>query len=182
MPVTSSLRSYAKHRGVSVEAVSKAVTTGRLRASVTIVDGAPKIADVELADQEWAANTRSRADHPSSPSPKKAERVSIEVAPDYHESRALRESHAARREAALADLAEIDLGERRAELVPADDARSYMINKFTVVKTRMLGVPSLMAQRLPDLAEQIVPVLESLVREVLEELAIDDDDDGELEA
>jgi hypothetical protein len=52
-----SLRAYAKRRGVSANAVSRAVRTGRLRASVVQTDDGPKIVDVELADREWAANT-----------------------------------------------------------------------------------------------------------------------------
>lgn len=59
-----SLRAYARHRRVSAEAVSKAIAVGRLTASVTLVDGAPKIANAALADEEWARNTRPRVDHP----------------------------------------------------------------------------------------------------------------------
>jgi hypothetical protein len=51
-----SLRSYARHRGVSVEAVRKAIARGRLVKSIT-KDDPPQIRDVALADQEWAANT-----------------------------------------------------------------------------------------------------------------------------
>lgn len=59
----TSLRQYALRRGSSVEAVSKAVSTGRLQKSVTYVDGYPKINDCDLADREWTANTRARADY-----------------------------------------------------------------------------------------------------------------------
>jgi hypothetical protein len=59
-----SLSAYARRRGVSVEAVSKAVERGRLRGSIVMVDGKPKIGDAELADHEWQANTRPRIDQP----------------------------------------------------------------------------------------------------------------------
>jgi hypothetical protein len=54
-----SLRAYARRRGVSPEAVSRAIERGRLRESVVRVGGAPKVANPELADREWARNTES---------------------------------------------------------------------------------------------------------------------------
>jgi hypothetical protein len=54
-----SLRAYAKHRGCSVEAVSRAVQRRRLRESVVMVDGLPRIRDAKLADKEWRLNTNS---------------------------------------------------------------------------------------------------------------------------
>jgi hypothetical protein len=177
-----SLSAYAKRRGVSHVAVSKAIAAGRLTASVVRDDrGAPKIADPELADREWAANTRPRIDHPaadlageppdprprtpraSAPAPDASPRGHV---PDYNESRA-------RRESALADMAEIEVAERRGELVPVDEARADVVSRFTVVRTRLLGVPSRVAQRLPHLAVEVVPILDELLREALEELALD---------
>lgn len=188
-----SLRSYAKRRGVSVEAVSKAITAGRLRESVTTVDGKPKIADAELADREWEANTRPRIDQPRPPTTKRGAPVApIDVVvsddetlppdvPNYNVSRAVREAAAARRENALADMAEIDVAEKRAELVPVADARADVINTFTTVKTKILGVPTRVAQRFPQHAAELVPVIDALLREVLEELS-DDESDGDGDA
>lgn len=185
-PKLISLRAYAKQRGVSAEAVSKAVSSGRLRESVAIVDGQPKIRDPELADREWEANTRQRVDQPpATPARLKRESVERDVTddvPDYFESRARREAAAARREAAQADLAELEVDERRGELVSAEDARADVIDMFTVVRTRILGVPTRVAQRLPHVAAEVVPVIEALLREALEELAVEDDggdDDGD---
>jgi phage terminase Nu1 subunit (DNA packaging protein) len=173
-----SLSAYAKRRGVSHVAVSKAIAAGRLSASVVRDDrGAPKIADPDLADREWAANTRPRIDHPAADlagepaaqapraarPPAGAPRPDV---PDYNESRA-------RRESALADMAEIEVAERRGELVPVDEARADVVSRFTVVRTRLLGVPSRVAQRLPHLAGEVVPILDELLREALEELALD---------
>jgi hypothetical protein len=177
-----SLSAYAKRRGVSHVAVSKAITAGRLSASVVRDErGAPKIADPELADREWAANTRPRIDHategPAEQEPPRARRAAPSAAseegarpkpPDYNESRA-------RRESALADMAEIEVAERRGELVPVNEARADVVSRFTVVRTRLLGVPSRVAQRLPHLAGEVVPILDELLREALEELAVDGD-------
>lgn len=47
-----SLRGYARHLGVTLKGIQKAIASGRLRESIR--DG--KIIDVELADREWAAS------------------------------------------------------------------------------------------------------------------------------
>lgn len=164
----TSMRGYAKRRGVSVEAVSKAVAAGRLRESIVSVGGVPKIADVELADREWEANTRQRVDGPRQP-PQAQGRSEADV-PDYMVSRA-------RRESALADMAEIEVLEKKGALVPVDQARSDVIEIFTVVKTKLLGVPSRLAQQLPHVAAAVVPVLDTFIREALEELSNDRESD-----
>jgi phage terminase Nu1 subunit (DNA packaging protein) len=162
-----SLRAYARRRGVSAEAVSKAVAAGRLRDAVVVVDGQPKIGDPELADREWEGNTRPRADK-AAPAARSEGDADI---PDYLESRALREAAAARREAALADEAELDLAKRRGELIDAEDARGERIEAYSLVKARLLAVPSQVAQRLPHLATEVEPVIDELIREALQELS-----------
>lgn len=72
---------------------------------------------------------------------------------------------------AKATLAELDVAERRGELIAVDQARADVIDKFSIVRTRILGVPSRIAQRLPAIADQVVPLLDELLREALEELA-----------
>jgi hypothetical protein len=177
-PLTS-LRAYAKLRGVSVEAVSKAIKAGRLRECVKFVDGVPKIADCELANREWDANTQPRIDQPTStrtvtkPSPSDDdddEDLPADV-PPYKVSRAKREAAAARREDALADMAEIERDEKREELVPVDEARAFIIDRFAIVKQKLLAVPNRVAQHLPHIASEVQPVVEQYLREVLEELA-----------
>lgn len=192
-PQPISLSAYARRRGVSAKAVSKAVAEGRLRGSVTHINGAPKIADPDLADREWNSNTRPRIDQarpmPMRERSKPAERrghdgdLPDDVVP-YEHSRARREMHAARREGALADMAELERDKLTDALVSVGEARAYIIEKFTVVKTRLLGVPSAVAQQLPQLASEVEPVVDRLIREVLEELAAEDDDGdgGEEEA
>lgn len=183
-----SLRAYAKRCGVSPESVSKAVADGRLQESVVRVGGAPKIADPDLADREWEANTRKRVDRrgPSAGPPLAVEDSSAMAAgseaeelANYYVSRARREAAAARREDALADLAEMDVLERRGELIPAAAARAQVIDRYTVVKTKILGVPSRVAQRLPHVARADVAVIDDLLREALIELA---DGDASAEA
>ncbi len=57
-----SLSAYGRRRGVSCEAVRKAILSGRLSRSVVWIGGRAKISDPVLADREWAANTRWRMD------------------------------------------------------------------------------------------------------------------------
>lgn len=194
-----SLSAYARRRDVSVEAVSKAVKSGRLHGSIVMVDGRPKIGDAALADVEWQANTRPRIDQPppqkSAPAKKPTStRASTEDdgepagdgelpegVPRYDVSRAIREHHEARRSGALADVAEIERDQVAEKVVPVDEVRAFITEKFTLVKTRLLGVPSRVAQRLPELAKEVEPVVDALIREVLVELA-DDGADAKADA
>ena len=58
-----SLSTYAQHRkqinlpGATAQAVSQAVKRGRLRLSVIMVDGVPRVTDFRQADREWASTT-----------------------------------------------------------------------------------------------------------------------------
>lgn len=83
----------------------------------------------------------------------------------------------ARLMAAKAGIAELELAERRGELIEVERARADMIDKFTIAKMRVLSVPSRLAQQLPHLATEIVPVVDALLREALEELAARGDDE-----
>ena len=200
-----SLTAYAKRRGVSAVAVSKAVKRGRLRESVVTVDGQPKIADPELADREWAENTRQRGDQatrpdveaatpePEAPKPERPEPVRPsqsdgavrqrrpaglpDSVPPFNVSQAVRAQAAARREAAAADRAELELAQRRGELVDVASVRAEVIARYSLVKTKLLGVPSDLAQRLPHLATEVVPMAKALIRKALEELVTGDGGD-----
>lgn len=200
-PIT--LSDYAKLRGVTPKAVSKAVAAGRLVASVGRSDrGQPVILDPAVADREWEVNTRRRADYtppgaitnPLATGPPLGETatsvtscndsgaIAGDVRPrghrdvvPYNVSRDQRAAADARRASVMADLAELELEEKRGALVSADTARADVIAAYSLVKTRLLAVPSAVGQRLPDLALVVVPVVEELVREALAELAHDGD-------
>jgi phage terminase Nu1 subunit (DNA packaging protein) len=81
----------------------------------------------------------------------------------------------ARMMAAKAEVAEINAAERRGELISIEKARADVLDKFATVRTLILGVPSRVAQRLPRIAAEVVPVLDELLREALSELADDED-------
>lgn len=211
------LTAYAARRGCSVKSVSRAIAAGRLVASVGRDDrGRPTIADPELADREWDANTQrptswveQRVDRQgisqtpgesdgesdedlkarvrrSLDDPELGRRAAEVVAttvrahpvddlppgiPPLNTSRAIRAHALARRDTAHADLAELELAAKRGRLVDADAARADVEQAYTLAKMRLLRVPSDLAQRLPHLAAEVVPVLEELQRQALEELA-----------
>lgn len=170
------LREYARHRkelglvGTTHRAVQVAIRDGRIEKA--IVDG--KI-DARIADAEWNDTTlESRIPRTGPTAPTSADDDDDEL-PDGVPS--LKESRA-RREAAEAALAEIELAEKRRELVLAKDVESKLVNVFAHCKTKLLGVPARARQRDPGLSGPQVDLFESLIREALEDLADAADTDG----
>lgn len=192
------LTAYAARRGCSVKSVSRAVAAGRLVASVGRTErGIPTITDPDLADREWEANTRARVDsapaaapdtepsaQPAQPAqPERIDDRSRKAAAqpesaqatrdlgEYYAHRAAREAFESRRAAAQAKLAELELATRIGELIDAKTASADVITAFSLVKTRLLALPSDLAQRMPDIADRVVPVVDAMIREALEELS-----------
>lgn len=170
-------------------AVSEAIKNGRLvRCVVRDQFDQPKIADEELADQEWLRNTDSvkRAnagggvDRPR-PLTDALELLSIPQPPARAAGAVRVVEHSAeldsvatsteRLKSAQADLAELKRDAERAELVPARDVERRLIAVFTACKTRLLAIPSRYRQALPHLVTADVVALENLIREALEDLA-----------
>ncbi len=224
-----SLRAYAKRRasaglpGCSPEAVSKAVKTGRLRDSVVLVDGEPKIADPELADREWVERSAPRilqrspapASSPEADDQHTAAPPTAVTAPlprpqgqlialpggrgndhaprtppqrgdgggdgdgdgdgdqgeSYQAARERKERAAADREEVNAALAAIDLAERRKQVCLVSDFKLKLIGTFTACRSKLATLPAIARSRDPSLTLAQVALLESLVREVLDELA-----------
>ena len=173
---------------MSAEAVSKAIETGRLHASVVRdARGAPKIGDPELADREWGARTRPRIDHGARHGARAARAAQPDVAPaspadhgaaaalddqrEYHIARTARETASARREAAQAEIVELELAQTRGELVPAKEMEERMVEVFTSCRTKLLGIPTRARQRDRSFSKSQLQLVEDLIREALEDLA-----------
>lgn len=149
-----SLRTYAKARGISHEAVRQAIKAGRLVKSVVYVKGEPKIADEAIADQEWAANTdqskprnritgdpkhrRASQDAPMKPMANDAGAEGGGKGPSYAQSRAIREAYMAR-------LAKIEFEEKSGKLVSADAARVAIFNTARKARDMLMAVPDRVA-------------------------------------
>jgi hypothetical protein len=174
-----SLRAYAKRRGVSPEAVSEAVSSGRLSASVTRnARGQPKIADPDLADREWEANTdwsRVPAFAPKDPDglpepDAEEDEMSTDGLPSANEGMSLLEASAIEK-VWKAKLAELKFRKEAAQLLPASQVRRTLETTFSACKTKLLAVPSRARQALPHLAPTDIAEIERLVREALEGLS-----------
>lgn len=162
-----SLRAYALHRkakglaGGTLRAVQVAIESGRLKQSIR----AGKIVDAVSADAEWNATTYANRIPIAGPTSAGAQ------PPDLQESRA-------RKEAAEAALAEIELQEKRRELVLVSTVESKLVNVFSQCKTKLLGVPARARQRDPGLTGQQIELIEELIREALDDLASASDGAG----
>lgn len=182
-----SLKEYARHRksqglrGGSTSAVSRAVDSGRLVTSVTMVDGRPKIRSASEADAEWSANTLPAGRRDPAPAPGGIAESPIphggNVTPadddaiDFAEARRLHELERWKLARARREEAELELAARRGQLVNADEIRALVIDDYTRVKGHLRGVPSKFRQRVPGLTAEAMAILVDLVDEALEELA-----------
>lgn len=158
-----SLRAYAAHRksqglsGGTLSAVQAAARAGRLSASLT-KDG--KIRSAAAADEEWAQTTH-------------ADRVPLRgpVANGHAAAPNPLQEHRARREAAEAAMAEIELAEKQRSLVPAADVEAHLVNVFANCRTKLLGLPARARAQDPSLSSEQIGMIDGLLHECLEDLA-----------
>jgi hypothetical protein len=153
-----SLRAYARHRGVSLKAVQKAVQSGRIDKS------AGGQIDLEAADKSWATRTAPRPAMNGSvhvmpaqtngPAQREVKsrltevndsRIEVpqaELTPssglDYARARAVREGY-------LARLAKIEFEERSGKLVSRDEVQVAAFNKYRTFREGMLNIPDRLA-------------------------------------
>jgi pyruvate/2-oxoglutarate dehydrogenase complex dihydrolipoamide acyltransferase (E2) component len=135
MPLLS-LRAYAKHRGVSLAAVQKAIHSGR------ITPNADGLIDSDRADAEWNAKTRPgqrRAKATAAVPREPAEAPAAGL--DYFRARAIRETY-------LARLAKIEFEERVAKVVDRDEVQVAGFTRGRVVRDNMLNIPDRLAATL----------------------------------
>src|SRR6185503_3692478 len=135
-----SLRAYAAHRksqgfaGGSLQAVQRAIQGQRLVESIVSIDGVKKVADPELADREWVANTDlSRAP------------ASVKDLAGFSDDSAGGEQQqsplvvaSAREKHWKAELAELDYRKRAGELVPADDVETAWSELCATLRSKFL--------------------------------------------
>lgn len=167
-PTPMSQRAFAARMKCDPRAVRVAIRDGRVPRELLTADG--KIRDADAAAAAWKANTLSdRVPLTGPTAPSKP------IAPDVDEPSLLEVR--SRHELAKAQLAEIDLAERRAELVLVAELDVRLTSLFASCKTKLLGIPSRARQADPKLTAPQVALIESLVREALEDLA-----EGKVEA
>jgi hypothetical protein len=177
-PLTSaplSMRAYARHRQVSAVAVLRAIRKGRLQASLVVDErGKAKIANVALADEEWAANTdltkaptyvKARAG-----TPRQAAATDASKPPHLSGDMSLTAAVIAEKYWS-AKRKELDYLEQAGQLVDAQDVANRIVTTFTECRTKLLGIPGKVKTALPHLGHTDIATVDRLIREALEDLA-----------
>ncbi|WP_424894873.1 hypothetical protein [Tepidimonas sp. HKU79] len=179
--MSMSLRAYARHRGVALSAVQKAIASGRIHPEP---DGS---IDPAKADAQWDRHTRTA--QPTTPRvttarpPPVAQHASQPAAPppqpqasddargvDYHKARAVRETYSAR-------LAKLEFEERTGKLINADEVKVKYFNLARLLRDRIQQIPRKVAPQIvaavvaqPD-QRVVEDLLMEAIREALEELS-----------
>jgi len=161
MPLLS-LRAYAKHRGVSLAAVQKAIHSGR------ITPNADGLIDSDRADAEWAAKTRpgQRRARPAPPAVREPAEAPGAGGLDYFRARAIRESY-------LARLAKIEFEEKTAKLVSRDEVQVAAFTRGRVVRDNLLNIADRLAATLAAESDvdRVHRILSDEIRMALDALA-----------
>ncbi|MCX6632305.1 MAG: hypothetical protein NTW28_32240 [Candidatus Solibacter sp.] len=120
-----SQRAYARHRGQALSAVQKAIASGRIS---TLPDGR---IDSDVADGEWAENTKARP--PAAARRQPEEDQDAFGAVQYSKARAVREHYQAR-------IAKIEYEERIGSLVSRDEVKVAQFNIDRQRRDAMLNI------------------------------------------
>ena len=159
-----SLRGYARHRGVALSAVQKAIQSNRIS---TLPDGR---VDSEIADAEWARNTAPRPDNKASqadaPRSTTEPALKLDGGLEYARARAVRENYMAR-------LAKIEFEERSGKLVSRDEVEIAAFNRFRTFRDGMLNIPDRLAAVLAAETDpaRVFELLSTEIRKALMEAA-----------
>lgn len=147
---------YARRRGVSREAVNRAVREGRIS-----VDSDGRL-DPDTADAEWTRNTTPRG-VPAGPAEVSVGSQGVVVTLTEAKTKL---------EYAKAQLAELDLGERAGELVRVDEVRDLVFTAVRGARDKLETIPDRLAEVLvgqtdPDVIRK---KLAGEIRTAIEEL------------
>ncbi|MEW6169876.1 MAG: hypothetical protein AB1651_19660 [Pseudomonadota bacterium] len=163
---------YARRRGCSKQAVSKAVKAGRL----TLIDG---LVDPELADREWARNTDPVQQERGAPEQFEVtqRRASDALIADGAAAQSLSDPvlvrEKARTERLRAQILEDDLRRRRGELIEADQARRVHFNLARTTRNALLALPPRLAPLIAPItdASEVERLLDDEIRKICHQLA-----------
>jgi hypothetical protein len=156
MGFSMTVSEYARHRGCDEKAVRKAIDAGRITA---LGDGRGRRIDPDVADIQWARNTRARADSarpaasgasapgdaPTAPSAA-APAASTPAGADYND-------HRTRREKAEADKAEFEAQRLAGSLIERDRAERAVIEAFRTLRDACMSSHQATALRVAGLTE-----------------------------
>lgn len=172
--MTVTIADYARLKGVSHEAVRKAVKVGRLSRAVTFdAKGKPRL-DPDVANEEWTANTDSSQQRvPAVAPPRPEPEPEAAAAPEqrtgtFQQARTLREAYMAR-------LAKLEFEAKSNKLVNADEVKREGFRAARQVRDAMLNIPDRVAGELAAEPNQfkVHQRLTKEIRRALEELKIE---------
>jgi hypothetical protein len=163
---------YARYRGVSRQAVLKAVRSGRI-----VLDKNRRL-NPDEADAAWLKNTdptkpsNSVGGDPSGAVPKRfrshaeSERVMANAGPDYHVSRAVRETY-------LAKLIRLEYEQKTGKLIDAEESRRAAFEDNRRVRDLLLAIPDRTAAQLAACSDpnECRRLLTEEIRRACEELS-----------
>jgi hypothetical protein len=162
-----SKKGYAEHRGCSPAYVSKLIRLGKLAAPALTRDG---MVDVALADAQLAGQADPARQAVAEPLPLEPElpEASGPAAATFAASKA-------RREAAAADLAEIELAKKRGELVDRVSVHDAGFDVGALLRDRLATRRSELASLLATITDvdDAIARLEAADRKLCEDLAED---------
>lgn len=165
------LRAYARLRGCSPSAVSRAIKEGRITKAVRRdKNGNPKI-DPVIADKEWAANTDPARGFVTTSARTKTDLVSTKGAEESKtESEVpLFEDSRAKREAFSANLMELQYQKESGLLVEVAGVERELFKMSRMVRDAMLNIPNRISAELAAM-DGTFEVRERLLHEITEAL------------
>lgn len=169
---------YAKRIGVAKYTIQNAIKEGMLKKS--LVPGKrknQKLINPLIADEEFvprAPNIDSKRESlESEPEDNRLLAEALAEEKDDQEGIPPIQSSRRRREFFEARLAELKVHRESGKLVDAEEVEKEWLNHATVIRTKVLGIPSRFRQRVPEINELQYEILNDIVRMALEELADD---------
>ena len=165
-----SQRAYALHRGCARSTLQWAIKSGRLKNSLEIpAKGSARIISAEAADAEWNANT---AQSPEGRKDDAEAQRSLSVDKiDYNEARRRKEIQSLKQSTLATEQSERDAAVEIDDLVSKKAVTAMLVTEYTHIRTKVLGLPTRIRQRIPHVTMADGKVIASLCRELLEGLA-----------
>mgnify|MGYP003328442712 CR=1 FL=1 len=161
-----SIRSYAKHRGVTEGAVRKAIKSARISKKAN-----GKI-DPDLADRQWSKNT-DPAQIKKAEEKEATKEVSsnpLSVGPSYQQSRAIKEAYNAK-------LTRLQFEKESKKLISVDEVKISAFNAARMTRDRMLNIPDRVIPALVGKTDifEMKEILKIEIVKALEELSKNND-------
>jgi len=161
-----SMHQYAKHRGVTVQAVSKAVKNQRITCARN--EKGHALIDPAVADRQWAENSegvRPNYGLPSGDPPPQAEGPK---GPSVYQSAAILKAYQAR-------LAKLEFDEKSAKLHDVEQCKRDSFKVARSVRDALMGIPDRLSAEMAGETDQfkIRQRLETEIRQALETLAVE---------